>query len=542
MTTFIPWPRLVFLALELLWMLCGTACLTAALAAVYSPAFARDMASRADRWDRAAFWRRPATVLTAGLALAVFGFKAAQYARFQLTNDAAIMGNLDWNLLHGYGFTSSIISGQNYFTVHFAFTMAAFAPLLFISPHILTLALVQSIAVGSIVGGAYLLGRRRYDSGWSAGCLALLVWAHPLFHELILAVIDNSVFAAAFFVWGIYCWETGARRTAVVFAVLLLTCRELAPFLLAGLGLMLLVRAERPRTRALGAALAIAAAGLWFLEMWIIGRARANVPQEYWSLYDSLGGSPQGVWRTALHTPWLFAKVLVVPIDKWRTPLRVFAFLAFLPLAAGAGLIPALTVWIPQQLAHGAFQNLLGHYAAFVAGPLFWASAQGLERILRAAKLPRRLIAACLLATAGISFFNTANFLPDEAIEAVLSPWPNSWRAARLQIPPDAKVWSDSELMDHLSMRHDLRPLPYSTHDPCFKKVFMPDRIIVTRRWLALAEKSAQAPVLAFIEKYRFSPVYQDASMTVLALPLGSANVPTPGAEIPWPAAAEKNP
>lgn len=521
------WPGAVLALLEWVWAACGTLCLAAAAAALLRPRlFARAKDALEGLDGRPVLRWAPAAVLGLGVPLLVCLWQLARYAIYEPGTDAAIMANAAWNFAHGFGWRSSILSEGSYFGVHFAFTYLLLSPLLLAWPDTTALVLVQAAAVGSTVFGVYLLGRLHCRRAWAAWLMALLAWSHPFFHQLAGQLIDNSMLALPLFVWSVYCWESGRRRAGVALALLLLTTREQAPFLLAGFGLLLAAAGGSVRRRLAGLGIVAGAALVWGAEMWVIRRAAEGWahPMSYWEpLYGAYGGSLEETLGTALRRPWTFAAALFWPPERLWTPALVLLSLAFLPLASGACLIPALAVWLPHQLAFDPdFHALRGHYANFVAGPLLWACVHGLRRVLRA--LPReahRLAACLLLAVCAALFFLSARFLPPaDPFSAILRPWRSVVPSALEHVPPGAKLWCDDRILPDVAMRRRLKSLPWIPADHNFEDgLFVPDRVVLTVRWLRFGDRGYRDRILRLLGERRFVQVFRQGGVMVLANP-----------------------
>ena len=536
------WPRAVFLALDWLWTLSGLACLIAAFLAVAGKFSFFSINARLSRLQK-----RPAGkwLLPASIPLILCLNKAAQYYSFLLGWDTGVVGNYCWNIINGYGWTSSLIGNATYLTVHFAFIFAVLSPLLLLWTNVMALVLVQAVVIGSSIWGVFLLGREHCRQPWAAWCLAILALSQPSFQGIGVEFLDNSVFAFPLFIWAAYCWEKGNIRAAVMLGMLHLITGEQAPFLLLGLGLMVVAGATKPRQRAIGACIATGSVVLWLGELLIIRHSRglqvdafrSYLNQSYWGLYGSLGGSPQGLFETAIRRPWKFIIALLYPHTKIWVVFRIFLSYALLPLASGAYIIPSLVVWLPFQLGDRTLYLLKGHYSAMIFGPFSWAAAIGLGRILkRVPPKAHRHVMSVLLVVSGVCFLESAQFMPSADLWIIRS-WRYSALTAFIYIPRDAKLWCDDMLAPSFSMRRYIKTFPHDAKTSAFFEtgLFMPDRVILTRRWLGLAERSIRGRILGFLENRGFVPIFQNDDFIILANPFTMAD----GSEALVPVALE---
>jgi len=515
------WPRRLALAMEWLWLLGGTACLAAAAAAAMSETFF----ARAERaWAearRSPRGRRLAPLAVGVLPTALLAtFKLGQFRAHELMWDSGVTANLAWNMLHGYGIHSSVIGDASYLAVHFAFAVVWVSPLLLLWNSAGVLALAQGAAVGSTVLGVWLVARRVLDDSLFAALVALLAASSWFFHDLTFCVLDNSVYAFPLFVWALCAWLSGRRGAAFALFALLATTREQIPFLFFGLGAYAWTLAKTRAERRAAAALLVFAPLLFLGELALIRRAQSQWMDVggYWSIFASLGGSPAAVTRTALLRPWRFAAALIRPASKLGTIARVLLMFAFLPPLAGAGFLPALAVWLPNQLSDpGAFHALNSHTCAYLFGPLAWASALGARRLLERRILARRTLAALILAAAGLGFVGAARFRSPERMNP--ASWTDAGPRALARIPPGASVWCDEFFLPNLATRRWVKSLP-RVDEPWFRAgLFVPDRVLISAAWTQVASPDIVAPALAALRERGFAPVFAEGDLVVLANP-----------------------
>jgi len=526
------WTIAVYWLMDWTWALGGAACLAlASLCALGENSFASLEKKSTGTLLRSRAWGL-------GFPGLIALFKLAQFHSYQSMWDSGVTVNLAWNALHGYGVWSSVIADRSYFSVHFAFLAALLSPVLLLWKSGAALAAVQGFAVGSSILAFHLLvGRETKDplTPWIASLLAL---SHPLYQAVVGAVLDSSVYALPLFLWSAYFWESGRKDAATVFGLLLITTREQVPFILVGAGLYAFSRA-RGRDRWLPTGLIAASILLWAAETAVIHLAQAGWARgvDYWNTYRDLGGSREAVLGALLREPWRFALALFLPPAKLWTPLRVLFHAAFLPLAAGTALLPALLAWLPHQLApaDSAYHALNAHASVFVLGPLLWAAAKGVGRVsAKIAERHRRFFLAALLGVSACGLLGSGRSFYYPGLI------PSSWRTAApkafARIPEAASVWCDEFFLPQLGLRRYVKTFPQRLPDSFFEPgLFLPDRVLLSLYWAQRADRASRDRILRFLKQRGFVLLFSEQDLLVLANPatLGKEGGPPVRVAIP---------
>ena len=495
-----PWTKAVYLAMNWGSLFLAFACLAAAPAVLLRAKFPRP----SPRLGTAALMAVP---VIAGL------LKLAMYHTFQLTSDSACVLHAAWNAAHGYGLVSSI-EPPSHLAAHFSLFSVMISPILLIWNSSASLALLQGAALGSSVPAVYLLARRAGGSREAAGLAALLAFAHPAFQGLLGTTIEDSVFAAPLFLWAAYFWSSGRRAWAVLLAGLFLITKEEAPLVLAGVALALAWR--RPRHWSWAALLAGSVACWWF-EMRVIRLYRGSVPcwgAGPWGLFAALGGDR--IADHLLHRPWDFPLALVLPLGKIGSVLELLLYAGFFPLRAGAVLLALAVPWLPHQLAdyQTNYHRLLSYYPGFVLGPLLLAMVLGLCRSFeKVAGRLRPSLVAYVLVVAGLGLFKSAGYYRSNLLP---SAWSASVPRIAAMIPADAKVWCDGYLLAHLGLRRHVKWLPTIAYDCYFEtEPFVPDYIVLSTYWTALAEPRAVEKIFGYIRDGSYEEALRDGDLVV---------------------------
>lgn len=429
-------------------------CLGAGALALLFPRVRSRLVNNLDELSRASSWRRRLSLAVAclGATTIVCFVKYCGFRTFQLDPfDTAAMTQMAFNTLHGRWLESTVFS-SNALGIHFAFTIALFSPVLALWSNALPLLLLQGIAVGSLGLAVYEIIWELTSSSWPAALGMILCYAHPSFHQLVAAPLDNSVFMAAFFLWGMVFLVKRQLGWCLLFIALAATGREQFPFTLAGLGIYWAVihRANRQRL-GLGIGLMIFAIGLWFAEMRVVNSFSSGLAAGYWAMYSKFGNTSGEVLRFAIAHPLALIGNAFYPASKLWPIAKSLLFVGLTPLAQPASLIPLAVAALPQQLVAlpvgkiaseqiSNYQHYLLSYAAPTFGPLLFAAAAGLAALYKSMERLGShrewlLIPVLLVAGLGLSHSSTV-LIPNSRLDFYYSA-----PAILGQIPEQASLW-----------------------------------------------------------------------------------------------------
>ncbi len=508
---------------------------------------------------RRRLWPAAAALGFAGMACFI---KVCQYRGFQLPFDASDLIHTAWAALHGRGLECVPEGSRNVLDVHFAFTGVLLSPLLLLWRSSLALILAQALAVGSLGLAAYFLARRLSGSSFAGFLAMLLAYSHPAFHQLASATLENSVFMAPFFLWGMVLWERGNRPWAALLLALAATTREQFPFTLAGLGLYRMFRDGRPTRDSMlkGGGLAAVAVLLWLAEIWVMGQFQHPDPSNprglgYWGMYSHFGATREEILRFVLGHPLLaLSKAISPPSRLWPTLMMLF-FAAFLPLSAPAAGLVFLVAALPQMLmacagTHGFLLwppvTDVGNHdyplqnASYVFGPLLFASAHGLARLCRSIGGERKswlLVPA--LAAAGLGFHRSVG-------KNLLRDWRpylfDSGPQAVSRIPPDASVWSEEYLSTWLAPRLQLKHLtfPGEMRGEFRSLLFRPEHILIQKAWFIHAGRDGRDSIVLFLAQNRYEKVWDSSHLILLKDPSAPRGGRSPDLALPKAVPAHK--
>jgi uncharacterized membrane protein len=292
--------------------------------------------------------------------------------------------------------------------------LALLAPLWAVWPSPLALALAQIVVVSLGALPVFWLARRHLGSERVAGLLALAYLAYPWVATSAAAAIHPVTFAITFLLFCIWFLDTDRIWPFAVFAALTMSTGELMGLPVAGLGVWYALARGRRRV---GTGIAAAGVAWTVLAIYVVVPAvRDGESSIFYSFYESVGGSPQGVVRTLASDPSAIARALGQPHDLvylvWLGLPLLFLFLLSPGLAAVA---------IPQLLANGLsdFRSMTDpryHSVAAIVPFLVAATVLGMARL--PAHRRAAVAAAVLVCSATLAL--------------VVGPWPRAVGAAPL--------------------------------------------------------------------------------------------------------------
>lgn len=315
--------------------------------------------------------------------------------------DSAMYEEHLWNLLHGKGFRSYLDQGL-FLGEHIQFSHALLIPIYLFWPSHLLLELAESLALAAGAVAAYRM------TLWHTGCrraaiLMSVCWLlfFPL-HYLDIAVDLKTFrpisFGVPFLLFGLERLERGKWRAAVIWFVLVLTCKEEFAIILAMVGGWMvwrgvMLRNDTSEFAALsgqpprawvkrGAILGVSSTAYLMLVLWVLlPWFRDGVEIHYVNYFSRFGDSMSEVVLTLLTRPGMTISEL------WSTTTLVYACallvpLGGLPLLSPSRLIVGLPIFVLLCLNELTRQPV-HHFHAPVVPIIFWAASAGLGKISR---------------------------------------------------------------------------------------------------------------------------------------------------------------
>ena len=426
--------------------------------------------------------------------------KFCQFRSFQLPLDSTAMAQMAFNTLHGHWLQIPVF-GCNALAIHFAFTIVFFSPILLIWNSALPLLLIQTLALGSLGLAVHELIWLLTSSSLFAFLGMLLCYAHPHWHTMLSANLDNSLFAPALFIWAAVCWKSNRKIWATLLLALMLTTREQATFTISGLGIYwaLKNRDSTQREIALGGAIVIVMAVTWLVMMKIVRFFNSPMGALYWHLYSHFGSTREEVIHFVLTHPFLvLAKIVWPPLRLWPNA-RAILYMALAPLAAPLELVPYLLAGLPQMLMidSGPHDLTAPQYPALAFGPLLVAMAYGLAYMHKLENISlRKYVMVPVLIACGFGFKNSSSVL----LPNWLLDWFHTAPKILEQIPPQASVWADEWTTPWLACRWQLKSMPLR-EDPSFSDgLFRPQYVLMQKKWITEADPPQRNRLLTFLK------------------------------------------
>jgi uncharacterized membrane protein len=322
-----------------------------------------------------------------GWAVVLFLQARDRYGRFLIGRyDLGNMVQAVWSTANGRPLeVTNGFTGEQMIRIgaHVDPILMALAPLWIVAPSPLTLIAVQVCAVALGAVPLFMLGKRHLGAR-PAALLALAYLAYPWIGWTAVDAFHPVTLAIPLFIFCV--WALDADRLVVfsICAVLAALTGELMALPIAALGVWYWVARGR-RT----AGILIAAAGVG----WVIVALRVLVPtfsggaSVFYGAYSDVGGSPAGVFRTALTDPLAIVREVTQPTDL------LYVLLLALPVGGMFVLAPGIAAVALPQVSANLLANVEwttdphSHYIAAVVPFLFAGACLGLRRLSSAAQL-----------------------------------------------------------------------------------------------------------------------------------------------------------
>jgi uncharacterized membrane protein len=362
--------------------------------------------------------------------------------------DLALYDQMVWSIVHR-GAPYSTLPELHGWGDHFTIILYLLAPLYRLAPSVLTMLVVQCVALALGAFAVWGLGRRLLGDDRLAALLAVLYLVNPSLHGVNLRDFHPQALAVPLLLAALYCFET-ARWAPYWGAVLLtLACREDASLAVMGLGAWALLVRRRPWTGAATAALGMA----WLVAatQWLIPHFRGQT-YSHLRRWGHLGGSLDQIVLGMLTRP---LDVLGTVLDPARLvyALAMLGPWGLLPALGPAGLLPALPALAPNLLSRDpvTFHHRT-QYTVYLLPFLALAAVLGVRR-LRAWKGPRAVLLAL-----GLAFCVSLALTSRTVNDLQVSRW---WPSARTRdvhalvarVPPGVVVGADERIVPHLAHR-----------------------------------------------------------------------------------------
>ena len=406
--------------------------------------------------------KRADLIVLSLLALGFFlALKIRQYQAFGVHGELANFEYMLWSTLKGR-FLHMYTPGVPLFSQHVSPIMLILVPIyaLFSSP--ITLLVIQGSAAALAVIPLYLIVHHLLGSRWCAIALCLSYFFSRVINYGLMYDFHMEVFYPLLFFWVFWAALKEKWTVFYVFLVLALSVKEDAAVAAAGLGLFLVAAGGRKH-----GAVTLAISLLWLvISVGVIipafRRGLADTGYLFSSYWSGYGDTTGEILKNMLN-PVKHIQVLFTP-EKLGKTFNLFSVFCFLPLFWWRVL---LLLVIPNWFILYSSENpmLYGpsiYYGFLISAFLFFGTALVMNRIgakwsARGARWMQVLAALVLVVHLGNS-----------RIFKQLTPgaWKINPRFATAQkliddVPPDAPVSAQVDLLSHLPIRLERNLLPY---------------------------------------------------------------------------------
>lgn len=412
-------------------------------------------------WASARTW--PLAIGAAMVAwwIALMVVVRGDYLGFRLAKfDLGNMVQAVWSTAHGRPLEITTATGEQTVRIagHVDPILVLLAPLWLVAPTPLLLPAVQIAAVAAGAFPVFWLARRHLGSEKLGGLMALVYLAYPWLAWNALDHFHPVTLAIPLLLFALWFLDRDRLWAFAVCAVLAALCGELVGVTIAALGVWYAVA----RARRAGWVIAALGAAWTFTALYVVVPLVSGGESVFYGYYETVGGSPLGVVRTAVTEPGTIVSALTDGND-----LRYFVALA-LPLAGLLVLSPGLAaVALPQLAANSLSDSTImtapSHHYSSVAIPfLVGATVLGIARLRaeRRAFATKLVLVTCVGlsivfgawpgAPGGVRLWHTD--VPPAKVEAL--------RDAVALVPQSAPVTATNRVASHLSARRYIYTIP----------------------------------------------------------------------------------
>jgi uncharacterized membrane protein len=335
------------------------------------------------------------------------------------------------------------------------------APLYWLMPSVVTMLVVQCVALAVGAFAVWGLGRRLLDDERAAALLAVLYLLNPSLHGINLRDFHPQAMAIPLLLAALYCFETD--RPVLFWGAVLLTLsvREDAGLAVLGLGVWALAVRRRPWTGLV--AMVLGFAWLVVTTKWVIPYFRGEA-YTHLARWEQFGGSVGGILIGVVTQPLKVLGTVLSPL-RLRYLVAIFAPWAALPLLAPLVLVPMLPTLGTNLLSR---DDVLFHhrtqYMVYVLPFVTLAAIGGFRRL--AARRGTAVAHAAVVLAMLIALAMTARTVNDLMVRWW---WPDSRvrdvHALVARVPPRVVVATDERIVPHLAHRPRIYIFPASLAD-----------------------------------------------------------------------------
>lgn len=394
--------------------------------------------------------------LTLSYALVATSLKLKQHFSLQTHGgDLGIFASLSWNTLHGRAFWSPF-HGDSFLAIHADLIFALLSPVFLLWKNAGALLVIQSVGLALSIPPIFILTRDISGKSSLALGAVLLFIGNPFILTMSQFDFHAEVLSIPVFLWAILALRSERKLLFCGLVAVALTIKEDQAFILAAWGFSLLFNKEH---RWLGGFLILIGAAFFLLDTrWIIpSHVRPGETHHMMSRYRELGENYKEIAASLLN-PVKLTKAFFLPWEKPWALARLFGSLLFLPILSVTTSLPAWAALLPHTLSNYDGQyKLTGSYPCSAFPFIFLAMAESLRRwrVNQSGRKTRAFVALSAIAGGmGVltspRFFDPPNPLRLESARRLLT-----------QVPPEASLRAQSDLIPQLFARQHLQSFPF---------------------------------------------------------------------------------
>lgn len=406
--------------------------------------------------------RRPlSAVLPLGLAL----IAAAAYAAISIYRhdhfasnayDLGVQDQTVWGYSRLQMIPNTVEMIPNLLGDHFHPILMVIAPLYRIWDDVRVLLVVQAVLLAAAAIPIFWWARQRL------GLIPAIAFeaAYLTFWGVFSGVIfdfHHIAFAVPAVSFGLYAVLTNRNRLFWAMLALGLLTRENIALTFAAIGVYIAVVQHRWR---LGAAVITVSAAWFAVLIEFVMPAIAGAPYGHWT-YDALGTGPGSALLHIIRHPLSSLRLLVDNSAKLKLLGGLLGAWLFLPVLSPLALVAIPTLLERLWSSNPALWSASFQYSLVIAPILAFAAVDGLARLQNRFSLPRwrgrvgvGVSLAVLAAGLILSFGVVGPF--DEVGTYISSRQVSDIQACLTVIPADAGVSASTQLLPHLSHRHQI--------------------------------------------------------------------------------------
>ncbi len=326
-------------------------------------------------------------------ALSILRQDAFSTGRFDMGN----MVQAVWSTAHGRPLRITDLNGDQIsrLAAHVDPILTVFAPLWWLWPSPDLLLVGQALAVGAGAFPVFWLARKHLGSARAGLGFALAYLLYPATGWLTLNEFHPVALATPLLLFAFWFLDEDRLVPFTLCAIAAAACKEEIPFVLAGFGVWYAV--ARRRWLAGGVIVLVGVAWAAIAVTVVIPHFNHGQSSGFYARYSEVGGSPEGLLRTAFTHPGRLISAALSARDGHYV-LELIAPLAGLCLLAPLVLVAALPELAINSLSAVPTQTSIHfHYTAGLIAPLVIAAVFGAKRLGRRAAVP---VAAVVLLAA----------------------------------------------------------------------------------------------------------------------------------------------